>query len=77
MKLNGDDVEGYVIRVCDEFIHDFDEYKNTGDETKLFFRYMAKFVRKNHVQTDQHWMKNWNKNGINKLKEKLDGNDVR
>ena len=36
--------EGYVIRLADEF-----HYKN-------FNKSVAKFVRKNHVQTDSHWM---------------------
>lgn len=37
-------MEGYVIRVVDEI-----PYADYG-------RYVAKFVRKGHVQTDQHWM---------------------
>ena len=52
--------EGYVIRIADAFTHDFD--------TETFFNPMAKYVRKNHVQTDTHWLKNWNKTKINKLK---------
>jgi hypothetical protein len=40
----GDKHEGYVVRVCDEF-----KYKDFG-------RSVAKYVRKNHVQTDDHWM---------------------
>ncbi len=36
--------EGYVVRIFDEFKYeDFD-------------RSVAKYVRKNHVQTDEHWM---------------------
>lgn len=57
------DSEGYVIRVADGFSHDPDEYDNGG-----FFFQMAKFVRKNHVQTEEHWLKNWNKTKINKLR---------
>jgi len=36
--------EGYVIRVENSFKHE--QFRNC----------VAKFVRKNHVQTDQHWM---------------------
>lgn len=39
-----DNREGYVVRVEDSF-----PYKD-------FAKSMAKFVRKNHVQTDEHWM---------------------
>lgn len=39
-----DNVEGYVIRIADKF-----SYHN-------FNISLAKWVRKNHVQTDQHWM---------------------
>lgn len=52
--------EGYVIRIADEFIHDFDN--------ETFFSPMAKYVRENHVQTDEHWLRSWNKTKINKLK---------
>ena len=37
--------EGYVVRAADAFF------------LKEFGKSIAKFVRKNHVQTDQHWMK--------------------
>jgi hypothetical protein len=41
---SGDEMEGYVVR-------------HTGPFTrKNFHRYVGKFVRKNHVQTDEHWM---------------------
>lgn len=46
-KLNqksDDPVEGYVIRTKDGFHYDD------------FATYMAKWVREDHVQTDQHWM---------------------
>ena len=42
--LLNDNVEGYVIRLCDSF-----SYYN-------FDISVAKWVRKNHVQTDKHWM---------------------
>lgn len=38
-------MEGYVIRVVDEIPYD------------EFGSLVAKFVRRNHVQTDQHWMR--------------------
>ena len=38
------DEEGYVVRVCRSFAYED------------FNRNVAKFVRKNHVQSDQHWM---------------------
>jgi hypothetical protein len=37
-------MEGYVIRVTNEITYED------------FNTYVAKFVRKGHVQTDQHWM---------------------
>lgn len=36
--------EGYVVRVSDEFA--YEDFSSS----------VAKFVRKNHVQTDEHWM---------------------
>lgn len=36
--------EGYVMRIADSF--HFDD----------FYKYVAKYVRKNHVQTSDHWM---------------------
>lgn len=42
-----DKIEGYVIRNADQFPYE-DYDKN-----------VAKWVRENHVQTDQHWTKNW------------------
>jgi hypothetical protein len=38
------DAEGYVVRVADEF------------RLENFSTSVAKYVRKNHVQTDEHWM---------------------
>lgn len=37
-------VEGYVVRLADQFAYD------------QFSQSVAKWVRPNHVQTDQHWM---------------------
>jgi len=53
--------EGYVIRLERSFPFDF--------ENQTFFSEIAKYVRKNHVQTDEHWLKNWDKTKINKLKD--------
>jgi hypothetical protein len=50
----GNEQEGYVVRNADRFLYNDFEH-NVG-----------KFVRKNHVQTDDFWMKNWKPN---KLKE--------
>lgn len=44
--------EGIVVRIADSF------------ETSEFDRKVAKYVRANHVQTDQHWTKNWVPNGL-------------
>ncbi|MDE6285190.1 MAG: RNA ligase family protein [Bacilli bacterium] len=43
----GDTIEGIVVRNADSFLLD-DFSKN-----------VVKYVRKNHVQTDEHWKKNW------------------
>ena len=43
-SLYNDNMEGYVIRIADEFHYD------------TFSKNVGKFVRKNHVQTDGHWM---------------------
>jgi len=63
-NLDIGDSEGYVIRIADEFHHDFHD--------ELFFGPMAKYVRKNHVQTNEHWLRSWNKTKINKLKNKME-----
>lgn len=39
--------EGFVMRVTNQF------------DVENFSENMCKFVRKNHVQTDEHWTKNW------------------
>ncbi|WP_144392573.1 RNA ligase family protein [Pleionea sediminis] len=44
LTFDTEKVEGYVVRLVDEF-----SYESFG-------RSVAKWVRKNHVQTDQHWM---------------------
>jgi hypothetical protein len=44
VRKSENDVEGFVVRVAGAF---------TVDE---FEKSVAKFVRKNHVTTDQHWM---------------------
>jgi len=46
-------VEGYVIRAAKSF--------RESDW------YMGKWVRPNHVQTDEHWTKNWKPNGVNAI----------
>lgn len=50
----GGEVEGYVIRKLDSFKND-DFAKN-----------IVKYVRKGHVQTDEHWSKNWKAASLNK-----------
>jgi ATP-dependent RNA circularization protein (DNA/RNA ligase family) len=40
----GGEQEGYVVRLADSF--HYDNFKHS----------VGKFVRKNHVQTDQHWL---------------------
>ena len=46
----GDTKEGIVIRVMDAFPTDDD-----------FSHYVCKYVRANHVQTDEHWTRHWKK----------------
>jgi len=49
----GEGEEGYVVRTVEEF-----KYED-------FQKHLAKYVRKNHVQTDEHWMnKEIVKNGL-------------
>lgn len=43
-KLNPEECEGYVVRLADSF--SYRDFKTS----------VAKYVRKNHVQTDEHWM---------------------
>jgi hypothetical protein len=44
--------EGFVIRTVDSF--HYDNFKLN----------VAKYVRKNHVQTNEHWSKNWTQNNL-------------
>ena len=53
----GDICEGIVMRVSDAF-DDNSEQDNFGFN-------MMKFVRANHVQTDEHWTKHWKKAKLN------------
>lgn len=53
--LDTDIEEGIVFRVARRF--DYNEFSNV----------VTKFVRKNHVQTDEHWLKNAVPNGLPKL----------
>ena len=43
----GGECEGFVMRIADRF--------NAED----FSTNVCKYVRANHVQTDEHWRKNW------------------
>ncbi len=43
LNLDSSKQEGYVIRLCNSFSYDD------------FDKSLAKYVRKNHVQTDDHW----------------------
>jgi hypothetical protein len=43
----GGDREGFVIRIADSFSAD------------QFQEFTGKYVREGHVQTDEHWSKNW------------------
>jgi len=53
-KVYPQEVEGFVIRNAEHF--HYDDFKcNTG-----------KYVRANHVQTDEHWTKTWVNNEIKK-----------
>ena len=56
LKVVPQEVEGFVVRNANKFAY-IDFAKNVG-----------KFVRKNHVQTDEHWTKNWENNSIAKQK---------
>ena len=51
-----DEHEGYVVRIADSF------------QLEDFQSSIAKFVRKNHVQTDEHWMRSGGE--LNMLKVK-------
>lgn len=47
-----DEVEGFVVRNYDPF------------RLNYFSRNVGKYVRKNHITTDEHWTKSWTKNEI-------------
>lgn len=47
--IDGDTIEGVVIRNAGSY--PIDEFSHN----------VVKYVRKNHVQTDQFWAKNWRK----------------
>lgn len=51
IEIDSEKQEGYVVRTARGFHYD------------QFDRHVAKYVRKNHVQTDEHWLKNARKNG--------------
>jgi hypothetical protein len=52
-KYGENDMEGYVIRLADDFKYEEHRYN------------VAKFVRKGHVRTDEHWLTmNIDKNGL-------------
>jgi len=62
LRNHGQTCEGYVIRNAKSF-----------DESTFEHNY-AKYVRENHLQTDEHWTKNWKPNNINTLN--LDVRDI-
>ncbi len=51
-QLDGE-LEGLVIRIADSFEYD------------KFSTHVAKIVRKNHVKTDVHWTRSWQKAKLN------------
>ncbi len=51
----GGEREGFVIRLVDSF--PYDDIIKVGKT--LVMRNVCKYVRPNHVQTDQHWKENW------------------
>lgn len=51
-QINVSKIEGYVVRLEDSFA--FDDFSES----------VAKYVRANHVQTDQHWSSNLKENGF-------------
>ena len=54
-SIFGDQREGVVVRLAKSFpIEDFSKY-------------VCKWVRPNHVTTDEHWTKNWKKAELNKI----------
>lgn len=51
IEIDSKTMEGYVLRTTEGFHYDD------------FHLHVAKYVRKGHVQTDEHWLKNAKKNG--------------
>ena len=50
---------------------DWDEWSNVQrkiGEDKYFPYYVCKWVRPNHVQTNEHWTRNWKKAELMKIK---------
>lgn len=52
--LNPETDEGYVVRLAERF--HFAEWRHK----------VGKFVRKEHVRTDEHWMRNWQPNELDR-----------
>lgn len=52
MGIIGQDVEGFVVRNVESFPYE------------AFNKNVGKYVRANHVQTDEHWTRNWEENKI-------------
>ena len=50
----GDEKEGVVIRTADEF-------PVLVDGKSVFHQHVCKYVRANHIQTDEHWTRHWKK----------------
>lgn len=58
-KRNWENSEGYIIRISDEF------------KQKDFSKFVGKYVRKDHIQTNKHWLKQkLEKNILRKNNEK-------
>lgn len=56
-SMYGNTIEGFVVRNFNEFkISEFDQN-------------VAKWVRKNHIQSDKHWKTNWIPNKLGKTNE--------
>lgn len=52
-SIYGKHREGVVIRITDSF------------KIEDFSKYVCKWVRKDHVTTDEHWTRNWKKSELN------------
>ena len=53
-SIYGEQREGVVVRIADSY------------PLEDFAKYVCKWVRPNHVQTDEHWTKHWKKAELNK-----------